>query len=113
MLSKARYCRCKIGIVATALDDRVFLRARLVFPIQIEPRLDRDRAMDTDCLRVRGYKGTGFSAGIRVQFEARLYAVGCEGIASRRRLETPAGRLSFGHMECEIAAQLFRAVKSG
>ena len=78
-----------------------------IFPIQIEPRLDRDRPMGTECLRVRRYKATHFSPSIRAQFETPLYAVRCRGIASRSRLETPVDRLSFGHMQGEIAAQLF------
>ena len=56
VLSKARYCRGEIGIVGTTLNDRVFLNDCLIHSIQIEPSLDRDRAMDTECLRVRGTK---------------------------------------------------------
>ena len=39
--------------------------------------------MDTEChiVHLRGYKGTHFSPGIRVQFEAPLYAVGGAVIA--------------------------------
>jgi hypothetical protein len=48
VLSKARDCRGEIGIVGTALDDRVFLNECLILSIQIEPSLDRDRAMDTE-----------------------------------------------------------------
>ena len=108
VLSEARDCRGEIGIVRTALDDRLSLNERLIFPIQKEARLDRDRAMDTECLilHIREYKGTHFSPGIRVQFEAALYAIGCGGIASCSRPETPVGRLSFSRLEGEIPAQL-------
>ena len=113
VLSKARDCRGEIGIVGTALDDRVFLNGCLILSIQIEPSLDRDRAMDTKCLRIRGYKGTYLSPGVRAQFETPLYAVGCRGIASRSQLEAPAGRVSFSRMQCKITAQLLRALESG
>ena len=113
ILSKVCNCRSEIGIVRTALDDRLLLDERLIFSIQIEPRLDRDRSMDTEChiVHLPGYKGTYFSPGIRAQFEAPLYAVGRRGITSRSWLEMPIGRLSFSHMQCEIAPQ-FWAVKS-
>jgi hypothetical protein len=115
VLRKSRDCRSEIGIVRTALDDLRSLHEPPIPPIQIEPRLNRDRAMDTECLivHVRGYKATHFSPGIWLQRKAPLYAVGCGGIASCSRLETPVARLSFSHMECEIAAQLCCALKSG
>ena len=115
VLRKSRDCRGEIGIVRTALDDRLFPNDRMILPIQIKPRLNRDRAMDTECLivHVRGDKATHFSPGIWLQREAPLYAVGCGGIASCSRLETSVARLSFSHMECEIAAQLCCALKSG
>jgi len=111
--SKVCYCRGEIGIVGTALDDRLLLDERLIFSIQIEARLDRDRSMDTEChiVHLPGYKATHFSPGIRAQFEAPLYAVGRWGITSRSWLEMPIGRLSFSHLQYEIAAQ-FWAVKS-
>jgi len=107
VLSKARDCCGEIGIVRTALDDRPFLNQPPIFPIQIEPRLDRDRAMVTECDIVWGYKGTHFSPGIRARFEAPLYVIGGVRIASRGRLETPFGEMNFSHMQDKIAAQLF------
>src|SRR5215831_5927828 len=109
--SKVCYCRGEIGIVRTALDDRLLLDERLIFSIQIGARLDRDRSMDTEChiVHLPGYKATHFSPGIRAQFETPLYAVGRRG--SRSWCEMPIGRLSFSHLQREIAAQLW-AVKS-
>jgi hypothetical protein len=37
LLSKIRNCCGEIGIVRTALDDRLFLDQPPIFPIQIEP----------------------------------------------------------------------------
>jgi hypothetical protein len=45
-----------LALVRTALDDLRSLYEPQIPPIQIEPRLNRDRAMDTECLivHVRG-----------------------------------------------------------
>ena len=77
-MSEARDCRGEIGIVRTALDDRLFLNQRLIFAIQTKPRLDRDREMDTERLivHVRGYKATHFSPAYGSKLERHFMRLG-------------------------------------
>src|SRR5207247_1842075 len=65
-------CRGEIGIVSPPLDDRLLFDQGLIFPVQIEPRFDRDRTIPAEGAvgRPRGSEATHFAPGIRVQFEA-------------------------------------------
>ena len=49
-LGKARDGRGEIAVVRTTLDDRLPLDERLIFPVQVEPRLDRDGTVDAERL---------------------------------------------------------------
>jgi hypothetical protein len=44
-LGNAGHRGCEIGIVGTSLDDRLLLDEGLIFSVEIESRLDRDRAV--------------------------------------------------------------------
>src|SRR6266851_2629345 len=66
--------RGEIRIVRTALDDRLLLDEGLIRPVQIEPRLDRDRPVyaEGSVSEVRACEAADFASGMRAQFEAPL-----------------------------------------
>jgi hypothetical protein len=70
ILRDAGHRRSEIGIVRAALDDRLLLDEDLVFPVQIETRLDCDRTADPEdpFSHVRTHKVAYVASGIRVQF---------------------------------------------
>src|SRR5216684_2922367 len=100
-------CFGEIGIVRAALDDRLLLDEGLIRPVQIEPRLDRDRPVYAEgpVSQVRACEAANFASGMRAQFEAPLDSVGRGGIVCRR-LETPVGEVGVCHVHSQIARQV-------
>lgn len=94
----------ELGIVRTALYHRLPLDEGLVFPIEIEPHLDRDRAAYAEPSFVyrRMYKITYFSSRIRVQPKGPFHAIGPLGVGFCRP-ETPVCKPNIRHVRGEKA----------
>src|SRR5258708_16792460 len=81
----------------------------LIFPVQIEPRLDHDGATNAKRISV-GSKAADFTSSIRSQFEAPFDAMGRLATA-RFRLETPRAEPGSLHMPGDVSRH-FGTMKS-
>jgi len=89
----------EIRIVGPPLDDRLFFNECLIFPVEIQPRLDRNRTVypEPPLIGQRMRKIAHFAPGIWVQFECPLDPISRDGVACRR-LESPVGEPGPRHM---------------
>jgi hypothetical protein len=94
--------RCgEIGIMSAPSNGHSTCDMSLIFPVQIEPRLNNDATIDPERLS----KGEDFTSSVRSQFKEPFDAI--QRLAAPRcRLETPPGKPNLPNMLHEVAGQV-------